>query len=296
MKPKLIVICGQTATGKSDLAVLVAKKWNGEVVSADSRQVYRGLDLGSGKITQEEMGGVPHHMLDVCDPKETYSVSLYKKQAISVIEDIISRGKLPILVGGTGQYIEAIVDNPSFPEVAPNLALRALLEDMTTPELLSLLESKDARRASEMDTNNRHRIIRALEIYDALGTIPLATKGEGLFDTLSIGLFLDKQTLQEKIEKRIEKRIAQGMIEEVRELNKKGLSWQRLESFGLEYQHIAEYLQGKKTHEEMLYILAIKIRQFAKRQLTWFRRDNRVHWFDPTEQEGIFKTIEEFLD
>ncbi len=295
MKPKIVIICGQTATGKSDLGVEVAKVFDGEIVSADSRQVYKGLDLGSGKITKEEMKGIPHHMLDVIDPKETYSVSLYKKQALTIMEDIISRGKVPIVVGGTGQYIEALVDNPSFPEVPPNIVLRGMLEEMGTDELFAILKEKDSRRANEIDGKNRPRLIRALEIYDALGEIPESTHSEGLFETLQIGFKLGKKELQEKIERRIDVRLDMGMIDEVSNLQKNGVTWARLESFGLEYQQIAEYLQGKKDFEEMKYILTIKTRQFAKRQLTWFQRDKRIKWFSPEKKDEILVEVKEFL-
>ena len=295
MKSKIIVIAGQTATGKSDLGVELALEFGGEIVSADSRQVYRGLDLGSGKITEEEMKGVPHHMLDVMDPKHTYSVALYKKEALKVIEDILSRGKLPIVVGGTGQYIEAIVDNPIFPEVSPNHQLREILDKMETEELYSLLQQKDTRRAGEIDQKNRPRLIRALEIYDALGNIPEATKGEGLFEPLQIGLKIEKKKLIERIQKRLDNRLELEMVKEVSDLQKNGLSWQRLESLGLEYQQIAEYLQGKKEFEEMKRVLAIKIRQFSKRQVTWFQKDKRIKWFEPGQDKEVFEVVREFL-
>ncbi len=296
MKAKLIVILGQTTTGKSSLAVELAKEFNGEVVSADSRQVYQGLDLGSGKITEKEMNGVPHHMLDVADPKNSYSAALYKKESTKAIEDIISRGKLPILAGGTGQYIEAIVDDPKFPEVPPNQELRDILEQMETSELFELLRQKHKQRAESIDEKNRPRIIRALEIYDALGEIPEVSKGEGLFETLQIGLKIEKKDLLENIEKRIDSRIEIGMIEEVQRLQRDGLSWKRLESLGLEYQQIAEHLQGKKDLDEMKRILAIKTRQFAKRQMTWFQKDKRIKWFNPKQSEEIFEEVKRFLD
>ncbi|NCS99471.1 tRNA (adenosine(37)-N6)-dimethylallyltransferase MiaA [Candidatus Parcubacteria bacterium] len=294
-KPKLVVICGQTASGKSDLGVTIAKAFDGEIISADSRQVYKGLDLGSGKITTEEMQGVPHHMLDIIDPKKTYSVAMYKKEAFKAIEEVVSRGKLPIVVGGTGQYIEAIVDNQKFPEVPPNQELRDLLEEMETAELFEILKEKDSRRASEIDQKNRPRLIRALEIYDTLGEIPETVHGEGLFDTLHIGFKLEKKDLIEKIQKRLDSRLAVGMVDEVSGLHKNGLSWERLESFGLEYQQIAEYLQGKKDFDEMKRILVIKSRQFAKRQLTWFQRDKRIKWFNPDQTEEILVEVKSFL-
>jgi tRNA dimethylallyltransferase len=296
MKPKLVVILGQTATGKSDLGVELAKAFDGEVISADSRQVYKGMDLGSGKITPEEMQGIPHHMLDIADPNTVYSAGDFQRDAFAAINDIISRGKTPILVGGTGFYIQMIVDNTELTEVKPNKELRKELEKMANEELYEILKEKAPQRAEEIDEHNKHRLVRSLEIYDALGEIPKATAGDSKFDVLQIGLELPKKELVEKIEKRIDKRLEEGMIEEVERLHKEGVSWERLESLGLEYRHIAEHLQGKKDLEEMKYVLGIKTRQFAKRQLTWLKRDSRVEWFDPSQQEEVFSKVKTFLE
>jgi tRNA dimethylallyltransferase len=295
MKSKILVICGQTATGKSDLGVKLAKQLDGEIISADSRQVYRGMDLGSGKITKEEMQGIPHHLLDIRDPKETYSAGEFKKDAIQAIKDILSRGKLPIIVGGTGFYIETITKNTELPSVPPNQPLRKELEKMETEELLNLLREKAPERAKEIDGNNRPRIMRSLEIYDALGEIPKPKESENPYEILQIGLHLPKKELLEKIETRIEKRLALGMVDEVKKLHEEGTSWEKLESFGLEYQHLAEYLQGKKSLDEAMRILAIKTRQFAKRQMTWFQRDERISWHLPTEEKDIFEEVHNFL-
>lgn len=296
MKPKLLVILGQTATGKSDLGVELAKEFNGEIISADSRQVYKGMDLGSGKITEEEMQGIPHHLLDVTTPDKTYSAGDFQKDAFTAIEKIHAKGKIPILVGGTGFYIQMIVENTGLTTVKPNVHLRKELDKFTSEELFEVLKEKAPKRAEKIDPHNKHRLIRSLEIYDALGEIPEAEAGEEKFETLQIGLTLPKQELWDKIESRIDKRLESGMIEEVERLHKEGVSWTKLESFGLEYQHIAEYLQNKKTFEELRYILPIKIRQFAKRQLTWFKRDSRIFWFHPKQKDEIFEKVKGFLD
>ena len=183
-KPWIIAILGKTATGKSDLAVLLAKKWDGEVISADSRQIYRGLDLGTGKITKREMKGIPHHLLDIADSKKQFSVSEYKNLADKTIGEIISRGKLPIICGGTGLYIDAVLKNIVVPEVPPNKKLRKELEKKTVPQLFVILKKLDSRRAKEIDANNPRRLIRAIEIATALGSIPLLEVSPPKFNVL----------------------------------------------------------------------------------------------------------------
>ncbi|MCX6713067.1 MAG: tRNA (adenosine(37)-N6)-dimethylallyltransferase MiaA [Candidatus Vogelbacteria bacterium] len=218
MKPKILVIVGPTASGKSNLAVLLAKKFGGEVVSADSRQVYRGLNIGSGKVTTKEMAGVTHHLLSIASPKRVYSVAQYQVTATRVIADILKRGKRPIICGGTGQYVQSIVD----------------------------------------------------------------------------GLSLPLTSLKNKIEIRLLKRLKQGMIAEVKKLRADGLSWKRLESFGLEYRYLARFLQNKITRTKMIAQLSTEITHYAKRQMTWFKKDRRIIWVTrPAEAE---KLVKKFLD
>jgi len=294
-RPKIIVIVGQTATGKSDLAVQIAKKINGEVISADSRQVYRGLNIGSGKITKKEMAGVPHHLLDVANPKRIFSVFEYKQKAEKVLERIWAKGKTPILVGGTGQYIEAVIDNVTFPEVPPNKKLRLKLENISISKLQNKLKKLDPRRFKEIDQNNPVRLIRAIEIAIHLGKVPKVKKSKRDFDLLILGLKTDKETLHKRIHLRLLGRIRKGMVAEVRKLHRQGLSWKRMESLGLEYRYLGWYLQGKLNKQEMLGQLEKEIVKYAKRQHTWFKRNKVIKWFDLKNQESCLKLVQDFV-
>lgn len=281
--PKVLVIVGPTAVGKSDLAVKLAKKWNGEVVSADSRQVYKGLNLGSGKITKREMKGVPHHVLDVANPKgRRYTVEDFKRDGAKAIDDIVSRGKLPIICGGTGFYVDALVWDESFPTVPPNQKLRTELAKKTVGVLMKEIKKLDPRRAKSLDPYNKVRIIRAIEIARALGKVP-KTKRTKRYDTYWIGLTLPRDILRQKIHTRILKRVKMGMIKEVAGLNKQGVSWKRLYDFGLEYRYISLFLQKKMTKEAMIERLETEIAQYAKRQMQWFKRNPDIHWFTPKQ-------------
>ncbi len=276
---KLIVILGPTASGKSELAVKMAKKFNGEVVSADSRQVYKGMDIGTGKITKKEMRGVPHHLLDVASPKRKYTVARFKKEGLQAIKKIHRIGKVPILCGGTGFYIQAVVDKLIIPKVEPDWKLRKKLEKKTIKELFEELKKMDPRRAKTIEPKNKRRLIRALEIVIKTNKpVPTLKKEKSDFALLIIGIKKTPEELKKLIAKRLVKRIKKGMISEVRKLKNSGLSWARLESFGLEYRWIARYLQKKINYEEMIEKLQKDIEHFAKRQMTWFKRDKRIKW------------------
>ncbi|MFZ2072827.1 MAG: tRNA (adenosine(37)-N6)-dimethylallyltransferase MiaA [Minisyncoccia bacterium] len=283
-KPKIIVILGQTATGKSDLAVKIAKKVNGEVISADSRQVYKGLDLGTGKITKEETQGIPHYLLDVANAKNKFSVAEYKKLADKKIEEIISHGKTPIICGGTGFYIDAVVNNVIFPEVPPNEKLRISLNKKTTEELFKMLKKLDSRRAKNIDPKNKVRLIRAIEIAKKLGKVPSLKNKNSDYEFIKIGLYMPLELLREKINKRLISRIENGMLKEIQNLHKNRLSWKRMEELGLEYRYVALYLQKKITKEEMLEKLNSEIFKYAKRQMTYFKRDLEIKWFDASKK------------
>lgn len=279
-KPKILVILGPTASGKSDLAVRLAKKLNGEVISADSRQVYKGLNIGSGKITKKEMKGVPHHLLDVASPKKRFTVNDYQKLAYKAINNVLARNKLPIICGGTGFYIQSIVDGIILPDVDPQMKLREKLNKLSTLELFEKLKRLDAQRSKTVDKNNRPRLIRAIEIATVLGKTE-KTKVEPLYDPLQIGItYSSLDILQKRIKKRLLQRFNLCMIDEVKNLHKKGLSWKRMEELGLEYRYISLYLQGKITKQKMIDQLNLKIFQYAKRQMTWFKRDSRIYWIN----------------
>lgn len=286
-KSKILVIVGPTASGKSDLAVKLAKKYNGEVISADSRQVYRGMDIGSGKITEKEMAGLPHHLLDVADPKRTYSVAQYQKLAHKTIAEILSRGKLPIIVGGTGLYIQSIIDDLALPEVAPNAKLRKELDKKAPAELFTILKKLDPNRAKNIDPNNPRRLVRAIEIAEFLGHVPPLKKTER-YNTLQIGLQADMPNLDKKITLRLSKRLKQGMLAEVKQLKKTGVSWRRLENFGLEYRFIARFLRGQISKTEMIESIKSESLKYAKRQMSWFKKDKRIVWIKkPSEAEKL---------
>ena len=288
---KVIAIVGTTASGKSDLAVKIAKAIGGEVVSADSRQVYKGLNIGSGKITKSEMRRVKHHLLDIADPKKTYAVSDYQKDAANAVSDIASRGKVAIVCGGTGFYIDALIKGIVFPDVPPNPKLRAKLEKKSLTSLLSMLKKLDAERAKTIDVNNPRRIIRAIEIAQFMkksGTKSISAGAPATvpYDVLTIGILPDDETLRKRINLRLRKRIKNGMLNEAVALHKNGLSWKRMEMLGLEYRFMAQFLKARHAdkksliaaHVAMVTGLETAIWQYARRQKTWFRRDATIQW------------------
>jgi tRNA dimethylallyltransferase len=283
---KLLVILGPTASGKTDLSVKLAKKFNGEIVSADSRQVYRGLDIGSGKVTKKEMQGIPHFLLDVANPKRKFSVSQYQRLALKTIKNIQKRDKLPILVGGTGFYIQSIVDGIVIPQVKPDWELRKKLEKFSLPELVERLRELDSKRVAAIDQNNPRRVLRALEIAIKLsGPIPAINTQKTDFNILQIGVTKPKEELKKLIAKRLKKRLKNDiMVKEVKKLHVAGLSWKRLEELGLEYRFVAQYLQKKITYQEMIGKIQIESEHYAKRQMTWFKRDQKIIWIKSSRE------------
>lgn len=279
-KPKIVVIAGPTASGKSALAVRIAKAVGGEVVSADSRQVYRGLDIGTGKVTKAEMAGVPHHLLSVADPRRTYSAARFARNARSAIAQIHKRGRVPIVCGGTGFYIDALLGRFTLPDVPPNKALRKQLSGKTAPELMAKLRQLDQARAAAIDPNNRVRIVRAIEVAEALGSVPTKQAAEA-YDALVLGIAMPKEALHKRIHARLSSRMRQGMLAEAKRLHQRGLSFTRMEELGLEYRFLARHLQGKISKNEMLQQLEVEIQHYAKRQMTWFKRDKNIVWVPP---------------
>ncbi len=272
-KKFIIVVAGPTATGKSDYAVNLALKENGEVISVDSRQMYKGLDIGSGKITIEEMKGVSHHMLSLYDVEgESVSVVSYTKDALKVIEEIFARGKVPILCGGGGQYLQALLYEKDFPKVSKNEELRKSFAAFSTEELADKLKTKDDNRFNSIDKSNRVRLIRALEICEAFGKVPTEEELEPRFDATIFLLEAGREALRQRIETRLEKRLHIGMVDEVRSLLKNGVSAERLISLGLEYKYCTLFIQGTITFAEMKEQLKNKIWQYAKRQMTWNKK------------------------
>ena len=293
-KPKLVAIVGTTASGKSSLGIELAKIFDTEVISADSRQIYKGLDLGTGKVTPEEIEGVPHHMLDIIEPNTPYSLAEYQKAAYSVIDDIIARGKLPILVGGTGLYTRAIIEGYDISGIEPNLQLRKELENKTAAELVEILKNMGVTEITEPE--NPRRLIRQIEKAQGGNTNP--PQNNPKYDVLQIGITFDRDILYKRIEERLDMRIADGMIEEIKGLLDAGATPEFMESLGLEYRYTTRYILGKyNSFEEYREELFKEIRHFAKRQMTWFRKEKNIVWVN---EKGDYlsesqKLIEEFL-
>jgi tRNA dimethylallyltransferase len=328
-KPKIIVILGTTASGKTKLGVDLARQFNGEIISADSRQVYRGLDVGSGKdlseygeieksplerggasltrrgvlkVTEPEKSFVPYHLIDIADPKDRFSVAEYQRQTFAAIEDILSRGKLPIIVGGSGQYLEAVVENYQLAEVKPDENLRNDLEEKSAPELFEILQNINktfAEKLNNSDKNNKRRLIRYLEVFNNVAPQALIPKPQvPNYDFLLLGLTFPKEILADRIHQRLINRLEnENMIQEVSDLHDKiGLSWERLEEFGLEYKFIAQYLQEKFDYDQMVELIDKASNQFAKKQMTWFKRwekKRKIIWLSEERPEKI---IADFLN
>jgi len=284
LQPKLAVLLGTDASGKSELGIRLASHFGGEIISADSRQVYRGLDLGSGKVTPEQVRTVPHHLIDVAAVTDYYSLAQYQRDAYHTIDSIAEAGKMPWLVGGTGLYISAIVEGYDLVDVPPNEPLRAELEILTLAQLVLRLEMADPEAASRIDKNNSRRLIRAIEIATAGHAHSAMRKKSPCYNCLQLGFSWPKEALEKRIEKRLQDRLTDGMIEEVAGLCRLAVLDTRLKKLGLEYRYITRYLREDiQTMDELQLQLGIAIRQFAKDQLTWFKRDRRIIWLDTTK-------------
>ena len=295
-KPKAIAIVGPTASGKTALSITLAQQFDGEIISADSRQVYRGLDIGSAKVTPEEMDGVPHHLIDIVDPNTVYTGADFKRDGEVALDDITHHRKLPIIAGGTFFYLELLKGTMQSAPVPPNPLLRTTLEQKTTAELFAELIAKDPRRAETIDSDNPRRLIRALEVIEAIGVVPEVRTHEIPYNWLTLGIDVPTEILNERIHQRIIARLQIGMIEEVESLHKNGVSWERLEAIGLEYRYLARYLQNALTKDEMITELTNKSRQFAKRQRVWLKRDPNIHWLSfPTDINKAIDAVQEFL-
>jgi len=288
---KVVVIVGPTASGKSGLAIKLAKKFNGEVVSADSRQVYRGMNIGTGKVTKKEMAGIPHHLLDVASPKFQFSAAQYKKLAEKKVKNIVGRNRIPFIVGGTGFYIDALTRPGLMADVPPNEELRKLLAKRGQEELAEELKGVDRQTWERIDRKNPRRLIRAIEVAAALGGVPINNLQERAdWEILTLGIDPGPDILKKKIEKRLLERLKQGMIAEVKKLKNSGLTWKKLDEFGLEYRHVAHFLRGQMSKEKMTSDLLSDINRYAKRQRNWFKRNKNICWVkSPTEATKLTK-------
>lgn len=297
-KQYLLIIVGATATGKSELAVRLAKKFNGEIISADSRQVYKGLNLGTNKITKREMRGVRHHLLNVANPIKQFSVSKFNKLARKSLLEIQQRNMLPIIVGGTGFYIDILTKKISLPNVPPNPVLRKKLEKYSIKKLFKMIELIDPDRARSLDKYNKVRLVRALEIIKVLGKVPkIKPVDTECQQVVYIGLKPNKQSLERKIKTRLLRQLP-SIIRESKKLHTQGLSYKRMFELGLEYRYVSLYLQKQINLETLTEKLFIELKRYAKRQMTWFKRNEKIKWFTLSEVKGFkpdeYKKIEKY--
>jgi tRNA dimethylallyltransferase len=296
--PPLIVVLGPTASGKSTLGIELARRFHGEIVSADSRQVYRGLDIGTAKVTLAEQALARHHLLDVADVDEVYSVARFQQEAAAAINDILARGSLPLLVGGSPHYIQAVVDRLQIPPIAPQSMLRAQLEARPLTELVAQLAELDPQSAASIDRNNPRRVIRALEVCLVSGQ-PFSQQrsaADPLYRSLLLGISWPREVLYTRIDARVDERIRQGMVQETRDLLAQGVSHERLDSLGLEYRYTSRLLRDEFADEaEMAQRLKYAIHDFTRRQLSWFRKDKRIVWLEGMDVVRAEAIVEEFL-
>ncbi len=303
MKPKVIVICGPTASGKTALSIELAKKMDGEIVSADSMQIYKDMDIGSAKPTKEEMDGIKHYLLDFVSPEDRYSVADYKKDATLAINEIIQKGKTPIVVGGTGLYIDSLIYNIDYPEIEFDEEYRKSLEKRAEEEGLQKLyeEAKqiDEQAMKNISQNDQKRILRVLELYHQTGKTKTeqeieSRKNEVPYDYYVFALNMDREKLYDRINKRVDIMVEQGLIEEVESIIKKYSSYPTaMQALG--YKEIKEYLNRDTTKEEAIETVKQETRRYAKRQLTWFRKNKQTIWLDALDkkEENIRKILEE---
>ena len=297
---KPITIIGVTASGKTSLAVKLAHETGGEIISADSRQIYRRMDLGTGKdISEYTYDGtpIPYHLIDICEPGYKYNLYQYKRDFTTALNDIQTRGKMPVICGGTGLYVETVLKGYAMPEVPENRKLRDSLADKTLDELTAILtQYKTLHNTTDVDSCKR--AIRAIEIAEYYKTLPQPELEDNPLDTLLVAIDIDRETRRAKITKRLHERLNQGMVAEVEALLNEGIAPDDLIYYGLEYKYLTEYVIGKTTYDEMVSGLEIAIHQFAKRQMTWFRgmerRGFKINWIDYnlSTSEKVSKILE----
>lgn len=301
--PNLIVVLGPTACGKSSLGIALAQQFHGEIVSADSRQVYRGMDIGTAKVTLQEQALVQHHLLDIVDVEQIYTVSQFQQAAIAAIDAILARGHQPFLVGGSPHYIQAVVDHLDIPHIPPDYALRTQLATRPLPELVAQLEELDPRRAATIDRNNPRRVIRALEVCLLSGKpVSIGTQSVPLYRCLLLGISWPRDVLYRRIDARVDERMQQGMVQEVRNLLDQDISHESLDALGLEYRFISRWLHSASeghsnftSEAEMVMRLKYAIHDFTRRQLTWFRKDERIVWLEGDDLGRAQELVAGFL-
>ena len=301
---RLLVIVGPTAVGKSALSLRLAQEFDGEIISADSRQIYRHMDIGTAKVTPEERAGVPHHLIDVVAPDEELTLAHYQRLAAEGIEEVWARGKLPILVGGTGLYVRALTEGWTVPEVPPDRALRARLEEQARREgpiaLHASLAAVDPLAAQRIDPRNVRRVIRALEVYRRTG-VPISAQQDKVapsYRLLKIGLTMEREALYRRIDERVERMIAQGLEAEVRGLVARGYGCELPSMSGLGYREIGQYLRGEVTLEVAIALIKRNTRRFVRQQYNWFRlSDPAIHWFDAAQldERALDALVREFI-
>jgi tRNA dimethylallyltransferase len=302
-KQKLIVLIGPTAVGKTRTSIHLARLFNAEIISGDSMQIYKGMDIGTAKITEEEMEGIPHHLIDIKDPQESFSAAEFQQIVREKISDIHSRGKIPMIAGGTGLYIQSVIFDYQFTDAPGDVEYRTVLEqkvkDKGIGPLYELLQSIDPEAAKNIHPNNTRRVIRALEIFHVTGKTMTcyqeSQSSELLYDIALIGLTMEREKLYDRINKRVDLMIDAGLIEEVRSLYESGVHGvQSVQAIG--YKEIYEYLDGKISIDSAIGNLKQNSRRYAKRQLTWFRNKMEVNWFDMTDEKDHRKIIEEISE
>lgn len=292
--PKVIVICGPTAAGKTDWSLELAHKIGGEIICADSRQVYRKMDIGTAKPRGDwqwqaswkglrhsfYVDGIAHHLVDFLDPGKRFTVAEFRDRAMKYIKLAYRNGRIPMVVGGTGLYIGALINNLQIPRVAPNTKLRRSLEEKTNEQLMQLLAQMDPDTARTIDKNNTRRIVRALEVCILSGA-PFSEQrkeGEQLFEFLQIGVETDRETLNTRIDQRVDKMVERGLIQEIEGLLKQKYSWDLPSMSGIGYRQFQQYFEGNATLEDAVAGLKRDTKRYARRQLTWFRRDKSIIW------------------
>lgn len=298
-KPKVIVICGPTASGKTALSIKLAKKINGEIISSDSMQIYKDMDIGTAKPSREEMDGIPHHLIDFVEPNQRYSVAEFKKDAESAIEEILSKGKTPIIVGGTGLYVDSLIYGIEYQDIQLDEKYRQELEQRAKNEGLEKLYEEarqiDPQAMGKISANDKKRILRVLEIYKATGKNKTEQEKESRkngvkYDYKVFAINWDREILYERINKRVDIMIEQGLIQEVEQLLEKYNEFPTAMQ-GLGYKEVVEYLQGITTKEEMIEKIKMETRRYAKRQITWFKKNKQTIWIAHNDLQKILDEI-----